>query len=284
LGRLGTLEEEEEEEEEEGRLSSVVATSGDADEPDSGGGSGKGGRGRGARASDCRVGSGATMAADKLPEEADDDDDDARAVLAFFRLVVVLGAASALAGGGVGTRGCCVVAAADGGPALALALAPLFLFARRVFFFDGAGAVADAVGGCASSSCSDWEEGAVLSERAPMSSVIPSGVSADADGGGGDTGAGAGGSAPWLVAVAVVAAIAGAFGAPVSMRGTSTKSAVSDRGELSGDEEERAAEEDKDQTISSSSSEVESLAHLVLDVCESERMSSDEDREVVMVY
>jgi len=264
----------------------------DADEPDGNGGSGKGGRGRGcrggARANDCRVGSGATMAADKLPEEADgnddddDDDDDARAVLAFFRLVVVLGAAGA--DGGVGTRGCCVVAAADGGPALALALAPRFLFASRWrgFFFDGAGAVADAVGGCvSSSSCPGWEEGAVLSERAPMSSVIPSGVSADTDGGGGDTGAG---GASWLVAVAVVAAIASAFGALVSMRGTSTKSAVSDRGELSGDEEERAAEEDKDQTISSSSSEVESLAHLVLDVCESESMSSDEDREVVMVY
>ena len=259
----------------------------DADEPDGNGGSGKGGRGRGcrggARANDCRVGSGATMAADKLPEEEadgnddDDDDDDARAVLAFFRLVVVLGAAGA--DGGVGTRGCCVVAAADSGPALALALAPRFLFASRWrgFFFDGAGAVADAVGGCASSSCRGWEGGAALSERAPMSSVISSGVSADADGGGGDTGAGAGG-ASWLVAVAV------AFGAVVSTRGTSTKSAVSDRGELSGDEEERAAEEDKDQTISSSSSEVESLTHLVLDVCESESMSSDEDREVVMVY
>jgi hypothetical protein len=67
----------------------------------------------------------------------------------------------------------------------------------------------------------------------------------------------------------------------LSTRGTSTKSAVSDRGELSGDEEERTPEEDKDQTISSSS-EAESLAHLVLDVSES--MSSDDDREAVMVY
>ena len=119
----------------------------------------------------------------------------------------------------------------------------------------------------------------MLSKRAAMSSAIPSGVSA-ADG----SDAGAGGGASWLVAVAEVAAIASAFGALVSTRGTSTKSAVSDRGELSGDEEERTAEEDKDQTISSSSSEIESLAHLVLDVCESESTSRDDEREVVMVY
>lgn len=50
---------------------------------------------------------------------------------------------------------------------------------------------------------------------------------------------------------------------------------------MSGDEEERTPEEDRDQTISSSS-EAESLAHLVLDASES--MSSDDDREVVMVY
>ena len=115
----------------------------------------------------------------------------------------------------------------------------------------------------------------MLSERAVISSAIPSRVS-DAGGGGG--------GAPWLVAVAVVVAIASAFGALVSIRGTSTKSAVSDRGELRGDEEERTAEEDKDQTISSSSSEIESLAHLVLDVCESESTSRDDEREVVMVY
>lgn len=52
---------------------------------------------------------------------------------------------------------------------------------------------------------------------------------------------------------------------------------------MSGDEEERTAEEDRDQTISSSSSEVESLAHLVLETCESESMSSDDDREADMV-
>jgi hypothetical protein len=45
---------------------------------------------------------------------------------------------------------------------------------------------------------------------------------------------------------------------------------------LSGEEEERTAEDDKDQTISSSS-EKESLAHLVLEV--SERISSEDDKE-----
>jgi len=159
------------------RTSYALGTSGAADEADGGGGKGRG----------CRV-SGATTAADTLP---DDDDDGACAVL------------------GAG----CVVAAADGGPARVLA--PLSLFALagpgRVFF-------ADAVGGCcaacasSSSSCRGWEEGAVLSERAAMSSAIPSGVSAD----GGDTGG------PWLVAVAVVVAVASAFGALVPMRGMST--------------------------------------------------------------
>jgi hypothetical protein len=65
----------------------------------------------------------------------------------------------------------------------------------------------------------------------------------------------------------------------VLIRGTSTKSAVSDRGELGGEGEENAAEDDKDQTISSSS-EGESLAHLVLEVRES--MSIEDDKEVVM--
>jgi hypothetical protein len=48
---------------------------------------------------------------------------------------------------------------------------------------------------------------------------------------------------------------------------------------LSGEEEENAAEDDKDQTISSSS-EAESLAHLALEVRKG--MSVDDDREVVM--
>ena len=64
-------------------------------------------------------------------------------------------------------------------------------------------------------------------------------------------------------------------------RGTSTKSPVSERGEWRGGEVEMTAEEDRDQTISSSS-EGESLAHVVV-LEESERMSSDEESEVVIV-
>ena len=72
-------------------------------------------------------------------------------------------------------------------------------------------------------------------------------------------------------------------GAAAVARGTSTKSAVSDRGEWRGGEVERRAEEERDQTISSSSSlsERESLAHLVLEVSES--MSREDAREVVIV-
>ena len=71
--------------------------------------------------------------------------------------------------------------------------------------------------------------------------------------------------------------------AAAAARGTSTKSAVSDRGEWRGGEVERRAEEERDQTISSSSSlsERESLAHLVLEVSES--MSREDAREVVIV-
>jgi hypothetical protein len=63
-------------------------------------------------------------------------------------------------------------------------------------------------------------------------------------------------------------------------RGTSTKSAVSDRGDWRGGDVERRAEEERDQTISSSS-ERESLAHLELEV--SERTSREDEREVVVV-
>ena len=75
----------------------------------------------------------------------------------------------------------------------------------------------------------------------------------------------------------------GATAAAAAARGTSTKSAVSDRGEWRGGEVERRAEEERDQTISSSSSlsERESLAHLVLEVSES--MSREDAREVVIV-
>ena len=48
---------------------------------------------------------------------------------------------------------------------------------------------------------------------------------------------------------------------------------------MSGEEEENAAEDDKDQTISSSS-EAESLAHLALEVRED--MSIGDGREIVM--
>jgi hypothetical protein len=61
--------------------------------------------------------------------------------------------------------------------------------------------------------------------------------------------------------------------------GTSTKSPVEDRGEWRGGEVEKWVDEERDQTISSSS-EGESLAHLVLEV--SERMSREVEREVVM--
>lgn len=64
----------------------------------------------------------------------------------------------------------------------------------------------------------------------------------------------------------------------VFMRGTSTKSAVSDRGELGGEEEESMAEDDKDHTISSSS-EGESVAHWSLELV-MERMSIDDDKDV----
>jgi len=63
----------------------------------------------------------------------------------------------------------------------------------------------------------------------------------------------------------------------VFMRGTSTKSAVSDRGE----EEESTAEDDKDHTISSSS-EGESVAHWSPGLEVRERMSIDDDKEVVI--
>ena len=82
-----------------------------------------------------------------------------------------------------------------------------------------------------------------------------------------------------IVSAAGEAARAAAAATAVA-RGTSTKSAVSERGEWRGGEVERTAEEDRDQTISSSS-EGESLAHVVvLEV--SERRSSDEESEVVI--
>lgn len=63
-------------------------------------------------------------------------------------------------------------------------------------------------------------------------------------------------------------------------RGTSTKSVVSERGEWRGGEVERRAEEERDQTISSSS-EGESLAHLELEEVR-ESTSSEDESEAVM--
>jgi len=65
----------------------------------------------------------------------------------------------------------------------------------------------------------------------------------------------------------------------VCTRGTSTNSAVSERGEQIGGEIDSTAEEDSDQTISSSS-DSESLAHLVLEWRET--TSSEDESEVVM--
>ena len=64
-------------------------------------------------------------------------------------------------------------------------------------------------------------------------------------------------------------------------RGTSTKSIVSDRGEWRGGDVERSADEDRDQTISSSS-DGESLAHVVVVLEVRERWSSDDASEVVI--
>ena len=105
--------------------------------------------------------------------------------------------------------------------------------------------------------------GAALNERAASLSATVSAAVGDPDA-----------CRSVVVDVADVAAAA-----LVLIRGTSTKSAVSDRGESGGEGEENAAEDDKDQTISSSS-EGESLAHLVLEVRES--MSIEDDKEVVM--
>jgi len=83
-------------------------------------------------------------------------------------------------------------------------------------------------------------------------------------------------SAP--ISSAIVSAVGEADEA-ADARGTSTKSAVSDRGDWRGGDVERMAEEERDQTISSSS-EGESLAHLVLE--ERESTSSEDEREVVI--
>lgn len=90
---------------------------------------------------------------------------------------------------------------------------------------------------------------------------------------------GGGGNAGVSERLAISSAIVSAVGAAAAVaRGTSTKSAVSDRGDWRGGDVERKAEEERDQTISSSS-ERESLAHReLLEV--SERTSRDEESEV----
>ncbi len=90
---------------------------------------------------------------------------------------------------------------------------------------------------------------------------------------------GAGVSESVAISSAIVLAVGEVAAGVAVARGTSTKSAVSERGEWRGGEVERRAEEERDQTISSSS-EGESLAHRVLEVSES--TSSEDESEVVM--
>jgi hypothetical protein len=129
----------------------------------------------------------------------------------------------------------------------------------RPFFSGLAGAVPADVGDRSALTRRGCE--AALSERAASSSATVSTAVGDAD-----------------TSRSVVAATADA--ALVFMRGTSTKSAVSDRGEFGGEGEENAAEDDKDQTIWSSS-EGESLADLVLSEVR-ESTSIEDDKDVVM--
>ena len=93
-------------------------------------------------------------------------------------------------------------------------------------------------------------------------------------GGGGNAGV----SERLAISSAIVSAVAVGGAAAAVARGTSTKSAVSDRGDWRGGDVERRAEEERDQTISSSSEERESLAHRELEV--SERTSSEDESEV----
>ena len=138
---------------------------------------------------------------------------------------------------------------------------PRVLFALFFFLGTAGGAVVEA---CCSCCCS-------LAERL---TVV---VDPPCTGGGGNAGV----SERLAISSAIVSAVAvgGAAAAVAAVaRGTSTKSAVSDRGDWRGGDVERRAEEERDQTISSSSEERESLAHRELEV--NERTSSEDESEV----
>ena len=136
---------------------------------------------------------------------------------------------------------------------------PRVLFALFFFLGTAGGAVVEA---CCFCCCS-------LAERL---TVV---VDPPCTGGGGNAGV----SERLAISSAIISAVAVGGAAAVAVaRGTSTKSAVSDRGDWRGGDVERRAEEERDQTISSSSEERESLAHLELEV--SERTSSEDESEV----
>ena len=135
---------------------------------------------------------------------------------------------------------------------------PRVLFALFFFLGTAGGAVVEA---CCFCCCS-------LAERL---TVV---VDPPCTGGGGNAGV----SERLAISSAIVSAVAVGGAAAAVARGTSTKSAVSDRGDWRGGDVERRAEEERDQTISSSSEERESLAHRELEV--SERTSSEDESEV----
>ena len=135
---------------------------------------------------------------------------------------------------------------------------PRVLFALFFFLGTAGGAVVEA---CCFCCCS-------LAERL---TVV---VDPPCTGGGGNAGV----SERLAISSAIISAVAVGGAAAAVARGTSTKSAVSDRGDWRGGDVERRAEEERDQTISSSSEERESLAHRELEV--SERTSSEDESEV----
>lgn len=182
-------------------------------------------------------------------EEAEDAEpgEDPRVFFFVPFLHLFLGAA----GGAVGAccRGCCCCLV------VVAVVVPACCPELRFDFFV---VVAPFIGACCPGAVVDGDAGesalprvcaAGVSESVAISSAIVSTV----------------GEADGAAAVAVL----------VSRRGTSTKSPVSERGDWRGGE----AGEARDQTISSSS-EGESLAHLVLEV--SETMSSEDESEVVI--
>lgn len=140
---------------------------------------------------------------------------------------------------------------------------PRVLFALFFFLGTAGGAVVEACCSRVTACCCS------LAERLTVVVVDP-----PCTGGGGNAGV----SERLAISSAIVSAVAVGGAAAAVARGTSTKSAVSDRGDWRGGDVERRAEEERDQTISSSSEERESLAHRELEV--SERTSSEDESEV----